>query len=195
MGYGFTFSAAFMIAAFFYLFLAHIPPLVHVSFLPPSPWFLTILVGLVPLTTLGAMLVNLKATWSSVDLLNRLSTGMAVALLALGLSEGIWQNLAFPAVPPLQFFIMLLITAVGATVGTAPRASARIFRSVTWATRRMRRVAMTLAIVLGAGLGFALTNGFSDGLFSLLGIALGIAVAMLLVRRSDNLVRQNYPTP
>jgi hypothetical protein len=195
MGYGFTFSAAFMIAAFFYLFLSHIPPLVHVSFLPPSPWFLAVLVGLVPLTTLGAMLVNLKATWGSTDMLNRMSTGMAVALLALGLSEGVWQNLAFPAVPPLQFFIMLLITAVGATVGTAPRVSARIFRSVTWATRRMRRVAMTLAIVLGAGLGFALTNGFSDGLFSLLGIALGIAVAMLLVRRSDNLVRQNYPTP
>jgi serine/threonine protein kinase len=195
MGYGFTFSAAFMIAAFFYLFLAHIPPLAHVSFLPPSPWFLAILVGLVPLTTLGAMLVNLKATWSSVDILNRMSTGMAVALLALGLSEGVWQNLAFPAVPPLQFFIMLLVTAVGATVGTAPRVSARVFRSVTWATRHVRRVAMALAIVLGAGLGFALTNGFAYGLFSLLGIALGIAVAMLLVRRSDSLVTQNHPTP
>ena len=195
MGYGFTFSAAFMIAAFFYLFLAHIPPLVHVSFLPPSPWFLAILVGLVPLTTLGAMLVNLKATWSSVDMLNRMSTGMAVALLALGLSEGVWQNLAFPAVPPLQFFIMLLITAVGATLGTAPRISARIFRSVTWATRRMRRVVMVLAIVLGAGLGFALTNGFAYGLFSLFGLALGVAVAMLLVQRSDSLITQNYPTP
>jgi threonine/homoserine/homoserine lactone efflux protein len=141
------------------------------------------------------MLVNLKATWSSVDMLNRMSTGMAVALLALGLSEGIWQNLAFPAVPPLQFFIMLLITAVGATVGTAPRISARIFRSVTWATRRVRRVVLALAIVLGAGLGFALTNGFAYGLFSLLGIALGIAVAMLLVRCADSLITQNYPTP
>jgi hypothetical protein len=195
MGYGFTFSAAFMIAAFFYLFLAHLPPLVHVSFLPPSPWFLAILLALIPLTTLGAVIVNWKGAWSNLDMMNRVSTGMALALLALGISEGSWQNLAFPAVPPLQFFIMLLVTAIGATVGTAPGVSARILKIVTWAARRMRRAVVVLAVVVGAGLGFALTNGFAYGLFSLLGIALGVGVAMLLVRCADSQTTQNYPTP
>jgi serine/threonine protein kinase len=195
MGYGFTFSAAFMIAAFFYLFLAHLPPLVHVSFLPPSPWFLAILLALIPLTTLGAVIVNWKGAWNNLDMVNRISTGMALALLALGISEGSWQNLAFPAVPPLQFFIMLLATAIGATVGTAPGVSARILKIVTWAALRMRRAVMVLAVVIGAGLGFALTDGFAYGLFSLFGIALGVAVAMLLVRRADSQIPQNYPTP
>ena len=195
MGYGFTFAAAFMTAAFFYLFLAHLPPLAHVSFLPPSAWFMAILLGLVPLTTLGAVIVNWKRSWSSLDMVNRVCTGMALALLALGISEGAWQNLGFPAAPPLQLFIMLLVTAIGATVGTAPRVSTRIFKSVIWATRRLRRVVMAAAIAVGAILGFALTNGFAYGLFSVFGIVLGIAVAVLLVRRADSLITKNYPTP
>jgi serine/threonine protein kinase len=195
MGYGFTFAAAFMTAAFFYLFLAHLPPLAHVSFLPPSPWFMAILLGLVPLTTLGAMIVNWKRSWSSLDMINRVCTGMALALVALGISEGAWQNLGFPAAPPWQLFIMLLVTAIGATVGTAPRVSTRIFKSVIWATRRLRRAVMAAAIAVGAILGFALTNGFAYGLFSVFGIVLGIAVAVLLVRRADSLITQNYPTP
>ena len=128
-------------------------------------------------------------------MINRVCTGMALALVALGLSEGAWQNLGFPAAPPLQLFIMLLVTAIGATVGTAPRVSTRIFKSVIWATRRWRRVVMAAAITVGAILGFALTNGFAYGLFSVFGIVLGIAVAVLLVRRADSLITQNYPTP
>ena len=195
MGYGFTFAAAFMTAAFFYLFLAHLPPLADVSFLPPSAWFMAILLGLIPLTTLGAMIVNWKPSWSRLDMVNRVCTGMALALVALGISEGAWQNLGFPAAPPLQLFIMLLVTAIGATLGTAPRVSTRIFKSVIWATRRLRRVVMAAAITVGAILGFALTNGFAYGLFSVFGIVLGIAVAVLLVRRADSLITQNYPTP
>lgn len=196
MGYGFTFSAAFMIAAFFYLFLAHLPPLAHVSFLPPSPWFMAILLALIPLTTLGAVIANWKDAWSNLDIMmNRVSTGMALALLALGISEGSWQNLAFPAVPPLQFFIMLLVAAIGATVGTSPRVSARILKIVRWAALRMRRAVMVLAVVMGAGLGYALSNGFAYGLFSLFAIALGVAVAILLVRRADSQIAQNNPTP
>ena len=80
-------------------------------------------------------------------------------------------------------------------MGTAPRVSTRIFKSIIWATQRLRRVVMTAAIVVGAILGFALTNGFAYGLFSVFGIVLGIAVAVLLVRRADSLVTQNFPTP
>ncbi|HJT55135.1 MAG TPA: bifunctional serine/threonine protein kinase/MFS transporter, partial [Ktedonobacteraceae bacterium] len=181
--YSYTFAASFMTVAFFYLFLAHLPPLAHISFLPPSSWFLAILLGLVPLTTLGAMIASWNRAWSGRETLNRVCTGLAVAMLVLGLGEGAWQGLTFPTAPSLQLFIMLLITAIGATVGTAPRICARIFKSVIWVVRRMRRVALAITIVLGAALGFALTNNFAYGLFSLLPIALGIGIAFLLVRR------------
>ncbi|HZU67133.1 MAG TPA: protein kinase [Ktedonobacteraceae bacterium] len=195
MGYGLTFAMAFMSAAFFYLFLAHLPPLAHVSFLPPSAWFGIILLGLVPFTTLGAIIANWKRTWNTFETLNRACTGLALALAALGLSQGAWQMLAFPAAPPLQLFIMLLVAALGATVGTAPRVSNRIFKIVILATRLVRRLIMAFAVVIGAALGLALANGLTYGLISIFLIALGIAVVVLLVRRADMLIAQNYSIP
>jgi serine/threonine protein kinase len=195
MGYGLTFAMAFMSAAFFYLFLAHLPPLAHVSFLPPSAWFGIILLGLVPFTTLGAIIANWKRTWNTFETLNRACTGLALALAALGLSQGVWQMLAFPAAPPLQLFIMLLVAALGATVGTAPRVSNRIFKIVILAARFVRRLIMAIAVIIGAALGLALANGLAYGLISIFLIALGIAVAALLVRRADMLIAQNNPIP
>ena len=56
---GTTFFAACMAAAFFYLLLSHISPNAQASLLPPNPWFIAVLVGLVPFATAGAILVNL----------------------------------------------------------------------------------------------------------------------------------------
>ncbi len=54
---------------------------------------------------------------------------------------------------------------------------------------------MAFAVVIGAALGLALANGLTYGLISIFLIALGIAVVVLLVRRADMLIAQNYSIP
>lgn len=193
MRYVSTFLAAFVMAAFFYLFLAYLPPLVnsHISLLPPNPWFTAILLGLAPFTTLGAVIVNWGSAWTTRETINRVCTGLSCALLVLGLSELAWQNLSLSA-PPLQLLVMLLITAAGATVGTIPRISEAIINASIWAMQHMRWLVISLAMLVGGGLGFALTNGFAFGCFAPFGILLGIGVGAFLVLRVDRLMKQKH---
>jgi len=194
---GATFAAALMMGAFFYLFLRYIPPLAKTQILasnPPSPWFIVVLLGMLIFSTLGAVIVNWGSSWTNRDTINRVCTGLVTSLVILGLGELTWQNLSLSA-PPLQLFVMLLLTAVGATVGTAPRVSNQIIKSSTWLMTRMAWLMYGLAVVAGGSLGYSLTSGFSSGCFAPFGALLGVGIGVSLVLRIRRLMRQSQKTP
>ena len=193
--YVFTFCAAFMTASLSYLLLAQLPFLVGVSPLSSKPWFIGILLGSIPLATLGAVLINWSDAWNKRETINRICTGASVALAALAILELIWQSLSFPQLPPLQLFVMLTATSAAATAGTDSKVSGMIINAVLWAMRHMRWLIIGLAVVVGAGLGFALANGFAAGCLTPFGILLGIGVAVALVLRVDRLIKSKSNTP
>ena len=123
MSYIFAFVAACMVASLGYTLLT---PLVHAA-LPPSPWFVLLLILLVPMATLGSLLVYWKRSWTIHDLINRACTGMGSALVLLALVEILWQLALHNSSPKLQFSILLFITALGATLGTTPQLSDSIW--------------------------------------------------------------------
>ncbi len=191
---GLIFFTAFMAASFFYTFLAHLPPLANTSILPRHSWFILVALGMIPLATLGALLATFEdtwsswSTWSSKDTINRMCTGLAMALITVGLSEFLWQNLIREA-GALQLFMLLLITALGASLGTTFRVSNWILKWVIWAMDRVRSLTIGAAVILGGCLGFALTVGVDFDWFTPSGILLGIAVAVTLILRVDHLIR------
>jgi serine/threonine protein kinase len=193
---GMTFFTACMAAAFFYLLLAHISPNTTGSLLPPNPWFIAVLVGLVPFATAGAILVNWGSPWSTRETISRACTGLATALVALGISEGVWQNLiGRGTAPPFHLMVMLLITAAGATIGSLPQVSNKMISIGIWMMQHMRWLMIGLAIVVGGGLGFTLTSGIAFGCFTPFGIVLGVGVGLALVLRLNRLVKQMLPHP
>ncbi len=193
--YAVTFAASLMSGALFYLLLAHIPLMAHNSVLPPSGWFVVLLVGFLIFCTLGAMLMNLRAIWADRAVLTRGGTGFATALLFLGLGEATWQNLSLTG-PQAQVLVMLLLTAVGATLGTAPRVSDQIMRSGMWLMTRGAWLAYSVAIIVGAILGYGLTSGPSFGCFAPFGALGGAGIGAALVLRIRRMLRQkNTPNP
>jgi serine/threonine protein kinase len=190
-----TFFAACMAAAFFYLLLSHISPSAQASLLPPNPWFVGVLVGLVPFATAGAIFVNWGSKWSTRETISRAITGLCTALIVVGLSEWIWQNLLGVAAPPLQLVVMLLVTAAGATIGSSPRVSNRILNTGMWMMQHMRWLMIGVAVAAGGGLGYALTSGIAFGCFAPFGVLLGVGVAVALVLRIDRLIKQKHPYP
>src|SRR5712692_9957273 len=187
-----TYGAALMMGTFFYLLFAHIPPMARVQTLPPSPWFTVVLGGALIFSTLGALIINWSGSLTNRDTLNRVLTGLATSLVALGLGEVACQTLSLSS-PPLQLFIMLLLTATGATIGTAPRVSNQLIKSGIWLMTRLPWVMYVLAVVVGGSLGFALTSGFSYGCFAPFGALLGVGIGVSLVLRIRRLISQNQP--
>jgi serine/threonine protein kinase len=190
-----TFFGACMTAAFFYLLLLHIVPSAQHSLLPPSPWFVGVLAGLVPFTTAGAIIVNWRSKWNTRETISRASTGLASALIVLGVSEWIWQSLLGVTAPPLQLVMMLLVTAAGATIGTSPGVSNKMLNTGMWMMQHMRWLMIGVAVVVGGGLGYALTSGIAFGCVAPFGILLGVGVAVALVLRLDRLIKQRHPHP
>src|SRR5260370_38575989 len=84
---GLTFFASCMAAAFFYLVLSHISPNAQASLLPPNPWFVAVLVGLVRFATPEALLVNLGSSWNTPETIIRAFAGWTTPLRPLGQSE------------------------------------------------------------------------------------------------------------
>ncbi len=181
----FAFVAACMVASLSYTILT---PLVHTA-LPPSPWFILLLPLLVPTATLGSLLVYWNRSWTIHDVINRACTGMGSALALLALAEIIWQLGIHGKLPALQFAILLLVTALGATLGTTPALSDYILDGAGWALNHQRKFVIGAAAVLGGVLGFFLTSGFALGCFTPFGVILGIAVSVGLVLRVDQLLR------
>jgi serine/threonine protein kinase len=193
--YARTFFAASMFAALCYLILAHISSSSQAALLPPNPWFVVVLIGLVPFATLGAIIVNWGSLWRTRGIISRACTGLGTALVALGLSEAIWQSLFGGAAPQLQLVVMLLMTAAGATIGIAPSVSDWMLKAGMWAMQHMRWVMIGLAVVVGGGLGYALTSGIAIGCFTLFGVLLGSGIAVALMLRIDRLIKQRHPHP
>jgi len=192
---GLTFFAACMLAALFYLISSHVSPSAQAVLLPPNPWFIGILVGLVLFATAGAVIVNWGSSWSTRETISRACTSLCTSLLVVALSESIWQNILASAAPQLHLVVMLLVSAAGAAIGTAPRVSDWMLNSGIWALQHMRRLVFGLAVIAGGGLGFALTSGIALGCFTPFGVLLGVGVALALVLRLDRLVKQKLPHP
>jgi hypothetical protein len=185
-----TALSAFMTAGFFYLAFANLPLFAHSSPLPPNPWFTVVLLGLGPAATLGVVIVNWLSSWTTREMINRVCTSLTLALVVLGIGEAGWQYAFQAGVPPLHLFLLLLVTSLAATIGALPRVSDAIINSAIWGMRRMRWLMISLAMLIGGTLGFALTNGLASGCFTPFGILLGIAVGGLLMLRVDRLVKQ-----
>jgi hypothetical protein len=193
---GITFFAACMASAFFYLILSHLTPNAQASLLPPNPWFIAVLVGLVPFASAGAILVNWGSSWSTRETISRACTGLATALIVLGLGEVFWQNVAGGGTaPPFHLIVMLLITAAGATIGSLPSVSNKMISIGLWMMQHMRWLMIGLAVVIGGGLGFALTSGIAFGVFTPFGVLLGVGVGVAVVLRLNRLLKQKRTHP
>ncbi len=187
-----TVFAAFMVASLFYTMLSAMLSLSPKALLPPNPWFILVLVGSIPAATLGTLVVNWSSNWRLRGILNRLCTGASTALIALGLSDFVWQAAFHANVPALQLFVMLLVVALGAAVGTHAELSERMLTGVIWAMGRVRWLVISIAVVIGGILGFMLTVGFDVSCFTPFGILAGSAVAAALVMRVDQLMKKPY---
>jgi hypothetical protein len=141
---------------------------------------------------LGALIINWGSALTNRDTINRICTGLVTSLALLGLGEVTWQSLSLSA-PPLQLFVMLLLTAAGATIGTSSRVSNQIIKSGTWLMTRLPWVMYSAAVILGGSLGFALTSGFSYGCFAPFGALLGVGIGVSLVLRIRRLISQSQP--
>ncbi len=179
--HGLTIFAAFMLASLLYVILSQVEAGVHKPLLANNPLLIAALVGFVPLAALGALCVN----WNWHDALDRLCSGSFTALIALGIGELLWQTLLQATLPPLQIFVMLLLAALGATVGTYPALSRRLFTWIMLGLNYIQWLVIIAAIGAGGLLGYGLTLGFPFSLFTLIGIVPGLAVAAVLVLRAD----------
>lgn len=185
-----TFLAAFMTAGFFYFVFAHLPPFIQNPPVPPNPWFTAVLIGMVPMATVGVALVNWLSSWRERETINGLSSSLAIGLGALALCEAGWQNLFGAGAPVLHLLVMLIVTALATTVGSLPRVSNGLINGVLWGMRRVRWLMIALAMLLGGALGFALTNNLGIGCFTPFGVLLGIGVGAVLILRVDRLLKQ-----
>ena len=189
----FTFVAAFMTASFFYFAFAHLQPFLNKPPnppLPPNPWFTAVLIGLVPMATLGVALINWLSSWRSREAINGVSTSLVVGLVALGLSEAGWQNAFGSGAPVLHLIVMLIVTALATTIGAQTRVSDMLINGALWGMRRLRWLMIALAMLLGGALGFALTSNIGIGFFTPFGVLLGIVIGALLILRVDRLLKQ-----
>jgi serine/threonine protein kinase len=179
--HGMTIFAAFMLASLFYVILSTIEAGVHKSLLANNPLLIAALVCFVPLAALGALVAN----WNWHDALDRFCSGSGTALIALGLGELLWQTMLQTTLPPLQIFVMLLLAAIGATVGTYPILSRKLFSWLLFGLNYIQWLIVAAAIGVGGLLGYCLTLGFPLSPFTLIGIVPGVAVATALVLRAD----------
>jgi tRNA A-37 threonylcarbamoyl transferase component Bud32 len=188
---GLTFAAAFMTASFSYLLLAHLPPLAGtpVSLFPSNQWSIVVFLGMVPLATLGASLVDWDSTSSKRDRINRFCTGLSVTLSTLGFGALTWHVLLHMNIPALQLCAMLLLTAAGASIGTHPIVSEWIIDRGIWAMKHVRPLVIIAAVLLGGILGLLLTSGAALGCFTPFGVLLGMGIAVAFVSRVDRLIK------
>jgi serine/threonine protein kinase len=182
--------AAFMLASLFYTLVAKYPVLARQSILSPNPWFIVVLLGIMPAATIGAMVLNWNRHWSVEESISRFCTGLVSTLVTLGAGELLWETLLRQNAPPLQLFVMLLLAAVTATVGTNAFISEKIIDRTLWLMNYMRRAVIVALVVVGGLLGFVLSIGFALSGFTLLAIAWGIGIAALFSWQLDHLLKQ-----
>jgi serine/threonine protein kinase len=189
MQHGLAFLAAMMVGSLCYTLLTSLPPLAHVSLLSPSPWFILILVLLVPATTLGSLLVNRDDTWDFREKINHACTGMLCSLTSLALVKLLWQVFPQARFAPLEMVVMLVISSLGATIGTYPFISEYIVFGTSWLLAHLRWAVITIAALLGGLFGLFLTISVNLGCFTVFSIIIGAGVAIALVLRVDHLMK------
>jgi hypothetical protein len=182
---------AFVTSAFYYLTLAHLPIAGTSLLLPPDPWFPTVLLGLPVLAVLGVVIVNWLSRWKTPETLNRIATALVIALLVLAIGETGWLNLiGNSTLPPLHLLCMLVLAALGVTVGSLHRVSANTYKGVGWLLNRMRPLAMGVVLFLTTALGYTLTSSQGIGPFSPFGLLLGAGIGAVFLWRVDRKLKQ-----
>jgi hypothetical protein len=187
-----AFIAAMMVGGLCYTLLKALPPLAQTSLLSPSPWFIVILVLLIPATTFGALLVNRDGPWGFRDKINHACTGMLSSLGVLSLAEFIWQLVAHANFAPVELVLMLAIASLGATIGAYSYISDYIIFGTSWLLSHLRWIVVTIAAVVGGIFGFLLTTSVALGCFTPFSIVIGAGVAIALVMRVDYLMKIQY---
>lgn len=185
---GLTIFASLMLASLFYTLVAKMTSQAPLSLLPPNQWFIVVLSGIGPAAALGALLLNWNRTWSLGDTINRMCTGVSTAFLALSFCELAWQLLFHTHAPTLQLFVMLLVAVFGSVLGINPQVSDRIISGTFWSLERARWLIIVAATMFGGILGFLLSVGFTQGIFTFFGILIGSLIALALVMRVDRLI-------
>ena len=192
---GLTFSAALMLASLCYTLVAQLPALAHQPPLMPNAWMILVLMVAVPAATLGSLLVHRNDAWTHSDFINRACTGMGAALLMEALTNQLWQLALKHALPSMQMLALLIIVALGATVGSYPFISDYFLRGVSWGLNRFRGLIQAVAIAVGAALGFLLTTQIAFSLLTPLSVLLGSGIILALVMRVKYLLKQNQMIP
>jgi hypothetical protein len=179
-----TFFAAFMLASLVYNLTAQT--------LPPNPLCIVVLAGIIPAATLGALVGNWKYIRSMGEKLNRFCTGMASTLPALAILNIIILRLPLP--PQAYLALMLLAAATSATIGITRTISDHIIDGIVWMLLNFnRRYSLIGMSVVGSLLGYFLTVGFALSPFTLVGIVVGIGVALALGGQVNSLMKTNQP--
>lgn len=190
---GFVLFAALMLGSLYYTLvtaLLHVP----IGAIDPSnSWFILILAGMVPATTLGAMFTSRDASWTAADTLNRLCTGMGAALLIQVLFKITWLAMFHNNLPWLQLILLLLITSLGAMLGTNAQISDTIIYRISWALTYARWPVLVVAVLVGIVLGAGLTLGIAINVLTLVAVLIGASIIVGLVRRVDYLMKHNQP--
>ncbi len=191
--HGLTAFAAFMLASLCYTLLAALPFLKRTPPLPPNPWFIVVLLGIVPGAALGAVIAKQGQAGRRVGTLDRLLTAAAAALIGLGLSEFTWQSLVHLPASPFQLPVMLLVTALSATFGANPQVSTPVMERLSLAMTYIRWLVTGAAGIGGALLGLGLASGFAPGWLTGLAALLGSTLALLLVFWAGYQAKRNIP--
>jgi hypothetical protein len=184
---GLAFSAAFMAGCLWYIWLSGLSSV----FLPPSPWFIFVLAGMIPATTLGALFINHDEPWIVSEMMNRVITGMGCALVFLGLTN-VMRQVLLSTPGGLQLAVMLLVTALGAVTGTATTVHKQILTTTASLLKLLRYhlwPVVVIACIFGGLLGSLLAAGLVAWGFTLLGMLLGIGIVIALILRVDYLLK------
>jgi serine/threonine protein kinase len=183
--------ASFMTASLIYTLVSQLPQIQHEQPIPPNPWFIAILAGIAPVATIGALLVNRSNPWTLRDTIDRACTGTASAFIVLTLVRVLWQVLLSSKQPMLQLVIILLVTAIGASVGTTVTISEYINYGMSWSMAKVYWVTIIGITVLGGILGFLLTLGLASLWGTIIAILVGAGIGSALIWRVDYLMKQN----
>ncbi|MBA2395601.1 MAG: serine/threonine protein kinase [Ktedonobacteraceae bacterium] len=183
--------ASFMSASLIYTLVSQLPQVQHRQPIPPEPWFIAVLVCIAPVATIGASLVNHSTPWSLRDAIDRACTGMASAFTVLVLVRVLWQIVLNSKQPMLQLVALLLVTAIGASLGTTVTISEYINYGMSWAMAKFYWVTIIGITVVGGMLGFLLTLGLASLWGTIIAILVGAGIGSALIWRVDYLMKQN----
>ena len=157
-----------------------------------NPWLILALLATAPAAALGAFLPNWQ--WQINAMRNRLSASLSTAFLGLTLSAALWHLALGLGNSPVQLFFVLLVTALGATLGIHPTASEQILRRTRrFMTGYLTRITILLSCIIGGLLGLALALSYTFSILTFVAILVGVGVASALLMQARSLNRRVSP--